>query len=71
MFICRLSYEVQRAEDSLVSLMIIVQPRSHSYYPFLGRTAQKMFYIKDLFIKQDQIHRKLWIWSYLLKNSLV
>ena len=26
MFICRLSYEVQRAEDSLVSLMIIVQP---------------------------------------------
>ena len=32
-------------------------------------TAQKMkFSIKDFFSKCDQIHRKLRIWSHLLKN---
>ena len=32
-------------------------------------TAEKMkFSIKDFFSKCDQIHRKLWIWSHLLKN---
>ena len=36
------------------------------------RTAQKMkFYIKDFFSKCDQIRRKLWIWSHLLKKSLI
>ena len=35
-------------------------------------TAQKMkFSIKDFFSKCDQIHRKLRIWSYLLKKSLM
>ena len=35
-------------------------------------TAQKMkFFIKDFFSKCDQIHRKLRIWSYLLKKSLM
>ena len=35
-------------------------------------TAQKMkFSIKDLFSKCDQIHRKLRIWSQLLKKSLM
>ena len=35
-------------------------------------TAQKMkFYIKDFFSKCDQIRRKLWIWSHLLKKSLI
>ena len=35
-------------------------------------TAQKMkFPIKDLFSKCDQIRRKLRIWSYLLKKSLM
>ena len=29
------------------------------------------FYIKDFFSKCDQIHRKLPIWSYLLKKSLM
>ena len=32
--------------------------------------AQKMkFSIKDFFSRCDQIPRKLWIWSYLLKKS--
>ena len=32
-------------------------------------TAQKMkFSIKDFFSKYDQIRRKLWIWSHLLKK---
>ena len=35
-------------------------------------TEQKMkFSIKDLFSKCEQIHRKLWIWSHLLKKSLM
>ena len=35
-------------------------------------TAQKMkFSIKDFFSKCDQIHRKLRIWSHLLKKSLI
>ena len=35
-------------------------------------TAQKIkFSVKDLFSKCDQIHRKLRIWSYLLKKSLM
>ena len=35
-------------------------------------TAQKMkFSIKDLFSKCDQIHSFLWIWSHLLKKSLM
>ena len=35
-------------------------------------TVQKMkFSIKDFFSKCDQIRRKLWIWSHLLKKSLM
>ena len=35
-------------------------------------TAQKMkFSIKDYFSKYDQIHRKLQIWSHLLRKSLM
>ena len=35
-------------------------------------TAQKMkFFIKDFFSKCDQIRRFLWIWSHLLKRSLM
>ena len=35
-------------------------------------TAQKnKFSIKDFFSKCDQIHRKLEIWSHLLKKSLI
>ena len=38
----------------------------------IGNTAQKMkFSIKDSFSKCDQIHRKLRIWSHLLKESLI
>ena len=37
-----------------------------------SNTAQKMkFSIKDFLIKCDQIRRKLWIWSHLLKKSLM
>ena len=40
-------------------------------YP-LQITAQKMkFSIKDFFSQCDQIRRKLWIWSHLLKKSLM
>ena len=35
-------------------------------------TAQKMkFFIKNFFSKCDQIRMKLWIWSHLLKKSVV
>ena len=35
-------------------------------------TAQKMkFSINDFFSKCDQIRRKPWIWSHLLKKSLM
>ena len=32
---------------------------------------KKKFSIKDFFSKCDQIRRKLWIWSHLLKKSLM
>ena len=35
-------------------------------------TVQKMkFFINDFFSKSDQIRRKLWTWSHLLKKSLM
>ena len=35
-------------------------------------TAQKTkFSIKDFYSKCDQIHRKVWIWSHLVKKSLI
>ena len=42
------------------------------FWLFSANTAQKMkFSIKDFFSKCDQIRRKLWIWSHLLKKSLM
>ena len=39
---------------------------------FFAYTVQKMkFSIKDLFSKCDQIRSKLWIWSHLMKKSLM
>ena len=39
---------------------------------FKHHTAQKMrFSNKDFFSKCDQIHRKMRIWSHLLKKSLM
>ena len=39
---------------------------------FMNNTAQKMkFSIKNFFSKCDQIHRKLRVWSHLLKKSLM
>ena len=38
----------------------------------MANTAQKIkFSIKDVISKCDQIRRKLWIWSHLLKKSLM
>ena len=37
----------------------------------LGTTQKMKFSIKDLFSKCDQIRRKLRIWSYLLKKSVM
>ena len=43
-----------------------------SYFYHVRDTAQKMkFSIKDFFSKCDEIRRKLRIWSYLLKKSLM
>ena len=37
-----------------------------------GRTTQKVkFSMKDFFSKYDQIRSFLWIWSHLLKKSLI
>ena len=54
----------------LVTLLAYLKNVYVSYPPTLTHTAQKMkFYIKDFFSKCDQIRRKLWIWSHLLKKS--
>ena len=38
----------------------------------VGVTVLKMkFFSKDFFSKCDQTHRNLWIWSHLLKKSLM
>ena len=38
---------------------------------FTGTTRKMKFSIKDFFSKCDEIRRKLWIWSHLLKKSLM
>ena len=43
-----------------------------SYWPTTFITVQKVkFLIKDVFSKCDEIRRKLRIWSYILKKSLI
>ena len=43
-----------------------------SYWPTTFITVQKVkFLIKDFFSKCDEIRRKLRIWSYILKKSLI
>ena len=38
----------------------------------ISKIAQKMYFsIKEYFSKYGQIRRKLWIWSHLLKKSLI
>ena len=61
-----------------LSLMVIVVLGIHMpltwflFYIFAIYTAEKInFPIKDFFSKCDQIHRKLQIWSHLLKKSLM
>ena len=49
-----------------------IQPVDSYSKLFFRLTAQKMkFSIEDFFNKYDQIRRKLWIWSHLLKKSLM
>ena len=53
--------------------MSVNHPLSDTAYvtPTAPNTAQKMkFFIKDFFSICDQIRRKLWVWSHLLKKSL-
>ena len=48
-------------------LQVDIVSNSHSIQP-----AQRMkFSIKGFFSKCDQIRRKLWIWSHLLKKSFM
>ena len=50
-----------------------VTPNNNKNVPFLNRaTAQKLkFSIKTFFSNCDHIHNFLWIWSHLLKKSLM
>ena len=53
-----------------VAISILLNPYVGTFYE--NNTAQKIkFFIKDLFSKCDQIHRKLRIWSDLLEKSLM
>ena len=40
-------------------------------YKFRSLPKKIKFFIKDFFVKCDQIRRKLQIWSHLLKKSLM
>ena len=41
-------------------------------YPISYSTVEKVkFYVKDFLSKYDKIHKKLRIWSHLLRNSLM
>ena len=42
-----------------------------SYGEYIDTARKMKFSTKDFFIKWDKIRRKLLIWSYLLKKSLV
>ena len=50
-----------------------VIPNRLKYIPIIRFSLHKKmkFSIKDFFSKCDQIRRKLWIWSHLLKKSLM
>ena len=58
------------------SLLINIGYCGTSHFSYMlqvmSHTAQKMkFSIKNFFSKFDQLRRKLWIWSHLLKKSLM
>ena len=64
-----MSWRFTGATNQVICKHCISQSLESSLMNF---TAQKMkFPIKDFFSKCDQICRKLWIWSHLLKKSLV
>ena len=49
---------------------VSIHPKNNTNH--VNITSQKVkFSIKDIFSKCDQICRKLWIWSQLLKKSLM
>ena len=55
----------------VISPKLILQGQLINPFHATG-TAQKMkFSIQDFFSKCDQIRRKLWIWSHLLKKFLI
>ena len=68
------TYDLSRVINGLTLCILIINIIILSRLPILQTflTAQKMkFSIKDFFSKCDQIPRKLRVWSYLLKKSLL
>ena len=48
----------------------VLHHKSNAFdYKNISTAPKKKFSINDFFIKCDQTHRKLWIWSLLLKTS--
>ena len=70
---CAISHENQSLSQILRKLLQLQQFNMTSTDFFsLFHTAQKMkFPIKNFFSKYDQIRSFLWIWSHLLKKSLM
>ena len=53
-------------------ILLVVALTIYRNQMHVADTAQKMkFFIKDFFSKCDQIRSFLWIWSHLLKKSLM
>ena len=56
-----------RLLDKFTSLTMI----SHQFGSATGTAQKSNFSVKDFFIKCDRIRRKWWIWSHLLKKSIM
>ena len=70
--LCFLSLYLSLTSLSWPESFVLLEPETNCLLNFINFTAQKMkFSIKDIFIKCDQIRRKLLIWSHLLNKSLM
>ena len=66
-FLPRFPHSLRMTEVKLQA----TEPAIRKYSAKKLTTQKMMFSIKDFFSKCDQICNKLWIWSYLLKKSLM
>ena len=65
------SLRISFNKRSINNYVNVKSPYLDSSIPLRNTAGKMKFFIKDFFSKCDKIHRKLRIWSHLLKKSLI